>query len=143
MASVTLEEVLEETQTLPEDEQESLRRFLNMATQLMIMSQALDMCVRLQMSHVSQQQIQEVLNAMARFTTAQSALRMLRKLRALEPDEQQKLLDIMNEQTPLFEQSKRAILSRTIRGKYSHIPTSSDQFALLKQEEIQSEDRRR
>lgn len=45
--------------------------------------------------------------------------------------------------TPAPRSSRRAALSRSIRGKYAHVRTSSDDFAQLKREEIRLEDRPR
>jgi len=62
--------------------------------------------------------------------------RIIEEVRALNPDEQQQLRE-------LLEREARTAELRRIRGKYAHIPTSSDEFARQKQEEIELEDRRR
>ena len=62
--------------------------------------------------------------------------RIIEEVRALNPDEQQQLREML-------EREARTAELRRIRGKYAHIATSSDDFARQKQEEIELEDRRR
>lgn len=62
--------------------------------------------------------------------------RIIEEVRALNPDEQQRLRE-------LLEREARTAELRRVRGKYAHIPTGSDKFAREKQEEIELEDRRR
>jgi hypothetical protein len=68
--------------------------------------------------------------------------RIIEEVRALPPDEQKVLREMLDKEWRAAEQSRRLALSRTIRGKYSHLPTSSDDFAARKAEEIALEDRR-
>ena len=69
--------------------------------------------------------------------------KIIEEVRALSPEEQQQLREMLERETRSFEQSRRAALSRTIRGKYAHLGVSSDDFAARKAEEIALEDRHR
>ena len=62
--------------------------------------------------------------------------RIIEEVRALTPDEQQQLREML-------EREARTAELRRIRGKYAHVRISSDEFAQLKQEETKLEDRRR
>lgn len=66
--------------------------------------------------------------------------KIIEEVRALSPDEQQLLREMLDREQHDAERARRADLSRQIRGKYSHLPTSSDDFARLKAEEIALED---
>lgn len=68
---------------------------------------------------------------------------IVEKALSLTPDEMRRLRDELNTMT--WEMSgpdarRRAV--RAVRGKYAHLPTSSDAFAARKAEEIALEDRR-
>ncbi len=67
--------------------------------------------------------------------------RIIEEVRALPPDEQKVLREMLDKESRTAEQSRRLALSRTIRGKYAHLNTSSDDFAAQKAEEIALEDR--
>ena len=67
--------------------------------------------------------------------------KILEEFRALPPEEQRQLVEMIERETHGSEQSKRAALSRSIRGKYAHLGVSSDDFAAQKAEEIALEDR--
>lgn len=62
------------------------------------------------------------------------------RLRDVPPEE--RVLSA-EERRQLFNRLERIALSRRIRGKYAHLPTSSNDFAARKIEEIALEDRRR
>jgi hypothetical protein len=69
--------------------------------------------------------------------------KIMEEFRELPPDEQQRLLEMLEREKQGSERERRAALSRNIRGKYAHLPTGSDDFARLKREEIRLEDRPR
>jgi hypothetical protein len=69
--------------------------------------------------------------------------KIIEEVRALSPEEQQQLREMLDREAHASEQSRRAALSRTIRGKYAHLGVSSDAFAARKAEEIALEDRPR
>ena len=62
--------------------------------------------------------------------------RIIEEVRALTPDEQQQLRE-------LLEREARTAELRRIRGKYAYTGTSSDAFAEEKHKEIELEDRRK
>ena len=53
------------------------------------------------------------------------------------------LRSVTNRQKTTISQDKKAEFIRSLRGKYAHVQTSSEQFAHRKQEEIDWEDRNR
>jgi hypothetical protein len=63
--------------------------------------------------------------------------RMIEEFRALEPEEQGQLLEMLEREKRI---SDRATLARSIRGKYAHIQTSSEDFIAQKREETRRED---
>jgi len=67
--------------------------------------------------------------------------KIIEDVRALAPDEQRQLRELLERETEDSERSRRAALSRAIRGKYAHLGISSDDFAARKAEEIALEDR--
>ena len=72
---------------------------------------------------------------------------ILRKVRELPDSERRELLGIMNSTTKSskWEPATRAAqveLARSVRGKYAHVPTSSDSFNRRKRAEIKLENRR-
>ncbi len=67
--------------------------------------------------------------------------KIIEEVRQLPPDEQRQLREMLDRETNNSEQSRRAALSRAIRGKYAHLGVSSDEFAARKAEEIALEDR--
>jgi len=69
--------------------------------------------------------------------------KIFEEVRALPPEEQHQLMEMLERETHNSEQSRRAALSRSIRGKYAHLGVSSDDFAAHKAEEIALEDRHR
>lgn len=69
--------------------------------------------------------------------------KIIAEVRALSPEEQQQLRELLERETHGSEQARRAALSASIRGKYRDVLTSSEVFAARKAEEIALEDRRR
>ncbi len=69
--------------------------------------------------------------------------KIIAEVRQLPLDEQQQLLTILEQETQISEESRRAALSGSIRGKYRDVLTSSEVFAARKAEEIALEDRQR
>jgi hypothetical protein len=69
--------------------------------------------------------------------------RIYEEIQQLPPDEQQQLKARLNQKTNDAEQSRRAALSSSIRGKYAHLGVTSETHAAQKAEEIALEDRRR
>jgi hypothetical protein len=72
---------------------------------------------------------------------------ILRKVRELPESERRKLIRILNSTTNSSEQlpAVRAVqveLARSIRGKYAHVPTSTDSFNRRERGEIKLENRR-
>jgi len=67
--------------------------------------------------------------------------KIMEEVRALTPDEQRQLRELLERETNHSERSRRAALSRAVRGKYAHLGVSSDNFAACKAEEIALEDR--
>jgi hypothetical protein len=69
--------------------------------------------------------------------------KIIEEVRTLSPEEQRQLREMLDREAQASEQSRRAALSRSIRGKYAHLGVSSDEFAARKAEEIALEDRHR
>jgi hypothetical protein len=67
--------------------------------------------------------------------------KIIKEVRTLTQKEQQQLLEMLEHETHHSEQSRRATLSKSIRGKYAHLGVSSDDFAARKAQEIALEDR--
>ena len=72
---------------------------------------------------------------------------ILRKVRELPLNEQRELLGILNSSTNSLEtepgtREAQVKTARTVRGKYAHVPTSSDSFNSRKRAEIKLENRR-
>jgi hypothetical protein len=59
--------------------------------------------------------------------------RIIEEVRALPADEQRQLRELLERET-------RPALARSIRGKYAHLPTSSEEFIAQKREETARED---
>ena len=83
---------------------------------------------------------------------------VLAKVKQLSAEEKAKVREVLDKTAPEFEETrngsfqtdenalekerqKRLALSKTIMGKYAHLPTSSEDFARRKQEEIELEDK--
>lgn len=72
---------------------------------------------------------------------------ILRKVRELPDSERRELLGILNSTTNSSKQepatgAAQVELARSVRGKYAHVPTSSDSFNRRKRAEIKLENRR-
>ena len=65
--------------------------------------------------------------------------KIVEEFRTLEPEEQGQLLEMLEREK---RSSERAALARSIRGKYAHVQTSSEDFIALKHEETKREDAR-
>ena len=83
---------------------------------------------------------------------------VLAKVRQLSADERAKVREVLDKTAPEIEKprngdfqtgenalekerQRRLALSKTIMGKYAHLPTSSEDFARRKQEAIDLEDK--
>jgi hypothetical protein len=66
--------------------------------------------------------------------------KIIEEVRALPPEEQQQLREMLERETYISEQARRAALARSIRGKYAHVQTSSEDFIAQKREETRRED---
>ena len=67
---------------------------------------------------------------------------IIEKLGLLSEAEQQKLAEAIEQQKQMKAETERRAFIRSLRGKYAFVPTSSEDFARRKQEEIEIEDRR-
>ncbi len=67
--------------------------------------------------------------------------KIIEDFRALAPEQQHKLLEVLERETHNSEQARRRTLSRSIRARGAHLGVSSDAFAAKKAEEIALEDR--
>ncbi len=65
--------------------------------------------------------------------------KIIEEFRTLEPEEQGRLLEMLEREKRM---SERAALARSIRGKYAHVLTSSEDFIAQKREETKREDSR-
>lgn len=77
------------------------------------------------------------------FAFSRAAAETIKKTLSLPPDDVRRLrdtLDVMTWET--LSPDARQRLASSIRGKYAHLPISSDDFAARKAEEIALEDRR-
>ena len=63
--------------------------------------------------------------------------KIVEEFRTLEPEEQGRLLEMLEREK---RSSERAALARSVRGKYAHVLTSSEDFIALKREETRRED---
>jgi hypothetical protein len=66
--------------------------------------------------------------------------KIIEEVRALSPEEQRQLREMLERETHISEQLRRAALSESIRGKYAHVQTSSEDFIAQKHEETRRED---
>jgi hypothetical protein len=67
--------------------------------------------------------------------------KIIEDVRALSPEEQQQLRELLDRETQNSEQAKRLSLSSTIRGKYRDVLNSSEEFIARKAAETVREDR--
>lgn len=66
--------------------------------------------------------------------------KIVEEFRALPPEEQGRLLEMLEQEKRSSERASRATLARSVRGKYAHVRTSSEDFIALKREETGRED---
>lgn len=66
--------------------------------------------------------------------------KFVEEFRALAPEQQQQLLEMLERERLGLERARRAALSRRVRGKYAHLSTDSEKFIALKREETERED---
>jgi len=64
---------------------------------------------------------------------------IIEKLEQLSEAEQQKLAEAIEQQKQMKAETERRAFIRSLRGKYAFVPTSSEDFARRKQEEIEIE----
>lgn len=112
--STTLEEALEEVQALPPEEQQQLRELTTNFGEVLLMALMLAAFRKLGPAKLDFGEVRALLEKAA------SELPKVKELAA--------------------RRSQRATLSRSIRGKYSYLPTSSEAFTALKREETKLED---
>jgi hypothetical protein len=68
--------------------------------------------------------------------------RIFQEVRTLTSEERRQLREFLERQSPPSEAARAAALVHQVRGKYAHVPTSSEAFAASKTEEIELENRR-
>jgi uncharacterized damage-inducible protein DinB len=61
--------------------------------------------------------------------------KIIEEFRVLPPEEQQRLLEVLEQETRGSERARRVELSQSIKGKYAHLLTGSEEFIALKREE--------
>lgn len=66
---------------------------------------------------------------------------VLEKVNLLSLDEQLKLREVIEQNEKAEKRRKHVEFVRSLCGKYAHLPTSSEDFARRKQEEIELEDK--
>ena len=69
--------------------------------------------------------------------------RIIEEVRALPPEEQRRLRQMLDREAHDVEEEERGRLASGIRGKYRDVLSSSEEFAARKAEEIALEERRR
>jgi hypothetical protein len=90
-----------------------------------------------------QEKMRELVSFLAVMFAAGAMIEIMEKTLSLTPDDMRRLRDMLNGVTwEMSGPDVRRRLSSGIRGKYAHLPTSSDAFATRKAEEIALEDRR-
>ncbi|HWS54929.1 MAG TPA: hypothetical protein VN228_12410 [Pyrinomonadaceae bacterium] len=89
------------------------------------------------------EKIRELVQLFTVLFPAGAAVDIMKKTLTLMPDDMRRLRDALNGVTvETAGREGRAEVARAIRGKYAHLPTSSEAFAARKAEEIALEDRR-
>jgi hypothetical protein len=69
--------------------------------------------------------------------------KFVEEFRALPPEEQQQLLEMLERERPGSAKARRAALAGQLRGKYRDVLSSSEDFMARRAEETAEEDRRR
>lgn len=69
--------------------------------------------------------------------------KFVEEFRALAPEEQQQLLEMLERERPGSARARRAALASQLRGKYRDVLSSSEDFIARRAEETAEEDRRR
>lgn len=88
--------------------------------------------------------VREFLYGLLTLLAVGAAAHILEKTVSLLPDERRQLRDALSRDLmDMAGPEVRAEITRSVRGKYAHLPTSSEMFAAQKAEEIAIEDRRR
>ena len=91
-----------------------------------------------------QEKFRGLLNMLLSLFVVGMGFSLLKKTLALLPDEQRQLRDALNRSLLEIGGSEaKADFIHSIRGKYAHLPITSDAFAASKVDEIDLEDRRR
>jgi hypothetical protein len=68
--------------------------------------------------------------------------KIMEEFRELPPEEQQRLLEMLEREKQGSERARRAELSRQIRGKYRDVLSSTEEFMARRAQETAEEDRR-
>lgn len=90
-----------------------------------------------------QEKIRDVVSQLVSLFLAGAAITIMKKTVTFTPDQMRRLEDALNNMVwETLDVDARRDLARSIRGKYAHLPISSDDFAARKAEEIALEDRR-
>ncbi len=90
-----------------------------------------------------QEKVRDALNLIVALFMVGAMMNIMEKTLTLMPDDMRRLRDVLNGVTlDLAGPEGRVQMVRSIRGKYSHLPTSSVAFAGRKAEEIKLEYRR-
>jgi hypothetical protein len=90
-----------------------------------------------------QEKLREAVNLIVAASVAGEMMKIMEKTFTLMPDDLRRLRDVLNTITFKFAGSEgRTQMVNSVRGKYAHLPTSSEAFATRKAEEIKLEDRR-
>ncbi|HEX8493044.1 MAG TPA: hypothetical protein VF658_09405 [Pyrinomonadaceae bacterium] len=96
------------------------------------------------LSPEEREKFREFVETIALLFTLGHAMEIMKKTLTLMPDDMRLLRDALNKATfEMVGPSIRANMARAVRGKYAHLPTSSEGFAARKAEEINLEDRNR
>jgi len=62
--------------------------------------------------------------------------RMIEEVKGLSAEERRRLIEILSEDKRSPEQEERDRMAQSIRGKYKHVLTGSEEFARRKAEEV-------
>jgi hypothetical protein len=95
------------------------------------------------LSPEERENFREFVETIALLFIAGHAMEIMKKTLTLMPDDMRQLRDALNKVTfEVVGPDIRSDMTRSIRGKYAHLSTSSEAFAARKAEEINLEDRR-